>query len=98
MPTDLCMPPLPLQLASDAATHAASALRRTARFLSDDVFEEMCSDMLDTVGLRAAVWQHVVTMLILRGGPRVRLPSFKGDCMQGIVALLGLVVGGGAVE
>ncbi|GAB4822729.1 hypothetical protein N2152v2_009775 [Parachlorella kessleri] len=57
-------------LASDSATHAASALKRIAHRLPRADFEELCEDMLSTVGLRAAAWQKIVTMLLQSGGAK----------------------------
>jgi len=68
---------LAAQLASDAATHAASALKRIARRLPQDEFEELCEDMLSTIGLRAAAWQKIVTMLLQDGGVKVGVDTLQ---------------------
>lgn len=60
-----------LQLSGDTATHAASALRRVLPFLGSAEFQELCGDLLATVGLRAASWQQVVMALGQRGGDKV---------------------------
>lgn len=58
------------KLDTDVATHAASALRRVTPFLAEGEVVEAASDMLSTVGLRAAAWQQVVGLLVKQGGPQ----------------------------
>lgn len=73
------LPPLPQQLTSAEATHAAAALQRIAAHLPDGEFEELAGDLLGTVGLRTAAWQRIVAMLLERGTPKVgRVVGRKG--------------------
>lgn len=63
--------PLLLQLTTDSATHAASALARLAPRLPDAELVELATDMLCTLGLRPAAWTQIIGILAEHGGSQV---------------------------